>query len=116
MSCELTGKLVEKLQPLTGESKNGKWEKQDFIIETFDQYPKKVCITLWNDKVQNLSVFAIGDKLKASLNISSREYNGKWYTDVVAWRIEKEADEGMNVPPADELPPAIGQSEDDLPF
>lgn len=54
--------------------------------------------------------------MKASLNISSREYNGKWYTDVVAWRIEKEADEGMSLPPVDELPPDISAADDDLPF
>jgi hypothetical protein len=116
MSCEITGKLVEKLQPVSGESRNGKWEKQEFVIETYDQYPKKICISLWNDKVSALGNFTEGDKIKASLNVSSREYNGKWYTDVVAWRLEKEADEGMNLPPVDELPPAIGESDDDLPF
>jgi len=116
MSCELTGKLIEKLQPVSGESRNGKWEKQEFIVETNDQYPKKICISLWNDKVSILGNYAVGDSIKVSVNIASREYNGRWFTDVTAWRIEKEADEGMNLPPVDELPPDENNGEDDLPF
>ncbi len=116
MSCELSGKLIEKLQPVSGESKNGKWEKQEFVLETSDQYPKKICIQLWNDKVSSLGNFAVGDKLKVSVNVASREYNSRWYTDITAWRIEKEGDEGMSLPPADELPPDLESAEDDLPF
>ncbi len=116
MSCELTGKLIEKLQLVTGESRNGKWQKQEFVIETYDQYPKKICVGLWGDIVSMIGNFAVGDKLKLSINIESREYNGKYFTNLTAWRIEKEADEGMNLPPADELPPDVSEAEDDLPF
>jgi len=116
MSCELTGKLTEKLQPISGEGRNGRWEKQEFIIETDDQYPKKICIALWNDKASNLNSFAVGDMVKASVNINSREYNGRWFTDIRAWKLEKEADVGMNLPPVEDLPPEIGESEGDLPF
>lgn len=116
MSCELTGKLIEILQPAKGEGRNGTWEKQPFVIETSEQYPKKICIMLWNDKAAMIRNFNVGDTLKVSVNVASREYNGNWYTDVTAWRIDKEAEEGMGLPPADELPPDMSAPEDDLPF
>jgi len=71
-----------------------RWEKQQFVIETDEQFPKKMCIMLWGDKVSMLEKVAEGDILTVSINIESREYNSKWYTDIKAWRIEKGADEG----------------------
>src|SRR5438045_4063791 len=90
MALEISGKLVKILNPQTGTGRNGNWQKQEFVIETPDQYPKKVCITAWGDKMDDLSKHSIGDQLKVSVNIESREYNDKWYTDVRAWRIETE--------------------------
>lgn len=88
MALEITGKLVRVMNPVTGEGRNGGWTKQEFVIETFDQYPKKVCMSLWGDKVSSLRTFQIGDDVKASINIESREYNERWYTEVRAWRLE----------------------------
>lgn len=117
MSLEVKGRLVEKLAVQTGEGKNGKWEKQQFIIETDDQFPKKICIMLWGDKVPLLEKVTEGDDLTVSINIESREYNSKWYTDVKAWRIERGPDVGSAPPPSmDEIPPDTGNPEDDLPF
>jgi len=117
MSVELKGKLVKKLEPVTGEGRNGKWEKQEFIIETDEQYPKKICISLWNDKLSLLDNIAEGDALTAYVNIESREYNSRWFTDIRAWRIERGSDENA-APPS--LPEADLESfdspEDDLPF
>ena len=117
MSVELKGKLVEKLAPVRGEGRNGTWEKQEFIIETDEQYPKKICISVWNDKLSMIESMVNGDTLNVFVNIESREYNSRWYTDIRAWRIEREAEEGMApAPPADELPPDIDSPDDDLPF
>jgi hypothetical protein len=88
MALEITGKLIKILNPQTGNGKNGTWQKQEFVIETPDQYPKKVCISAWGEKVDELKNFSIGDNLKVSVNLESREYNEKWYTDARAWRIE----------------------------
>lgn len=71
-----------------GISKAGKpWSKQEFVIETFDTYPRKVCLSVMNDKVNELERYNVGDTINASLNIESREYNGRWYTDVRAWKL-----------------------------
>jgi uncharacterized protein DUF3127 len=116
MSLQVKGKLVQKLVVESGEGRNGKWEKQQFVIETDEQFPKKICIVLWGDKVSMLEKVAEGDVLNVSINIESREFNSKWYTDVKAWRIEKEADEGSSSPIPSEPPADLGLPDDDLPF
>lgn len=84
---ELTATLVQLLPLQTGQGKNGQWRKQEFIVETEGQYPKKVCISVWGDKI-NESVLKPGNKVKVSFDVESREYNGRWYTDVKAWKVE----------------------------
>lgn len=116
MTVELKGKLIEKLSPVSGEGRNGRWEKQEFIIETDDQYPKKICISVWNDKLSTLENMVTGDLLTVSVNIESREYNSRWYTDIRAWRIERGSDEGFSPPPEDMPPSELDSPEDDLPF
>ncbi|MCF6170623.1 MAG: DUF3127 domain-containing protein [Bacteroidales bacterium] len=117
MSLEVKGTLIKKLEPVSGEGRNGRWEKQEFVIETDDQYPKKICMDVWGDKISMLSAVAEGDRLTVSINLESREYNSKWYTNVRAWRIVKDADEGeAPPPPPDGPPPDIIEAEDDLPF
>lgn len=88
MALEISGKLLQLLSEQSGTGKNGTWVKQDFIIETAEQYPKKVCFSAWGDKVALLKKFAIGSTLKVSFNAESREYNGKWYTDLRIWKLE----------------------------
>ena len=61
--------------------------KQDVIVETEGQFPKKVCFSIWGDKI-NVSQLQIGNKLKIEFDIESREYKGKWFTDIKAWKIE----------------------------
>ncbi|MFN2394496.1 MAG: DUF3127 domain-containing protein [Bacteroidales bacterium] len=122
---EIKGKFLELLEPKTGESSRGNWKKQDFIIETEDQFPKKVCISNWNDKV-DLSALSPGALITAHVNVESREYNGNWYTDIKIWKLESES--SSPPPPAadlpgfnesDEAPPwgsEQGESDQDLPF
>ena len=85
---EIKGKLQIILGLTEGQGKNGPWKKQDFILETMDQYPKKICMNVWGEKVDELKRYKIGDIITCSLDISSREFNGKWYTDIRAWKIQ----------------------------
>ena len=82
----IIGKITELLPLQTGISKNGQWKKQDIIIETSGQYPKKVCFSIWGDKI-NEKQLVIGNDLDISFELESRDFNGKWYTDVKAWKI-----------------------------
>ena len=84
---QLTAKLVQVLPLQTGAGKNGQWKKQDIIVETEGQYPKKVCVSIWGDKI-NDQVLKVGSMLNISFDVESREYNGRWYTEARAWKIE----------------------------
>ena len=78
MALELKCKLSEKLAVQNGQSTRGEWTKQDFIVETLENYPKKVCMNVWgNDQVSDLAQFNPGDILNISINIESREFNGR---------------------------------------
>ena len=125
MALEVKGKLIQKIPTESGEGRNGRWEKKQFVIETDDQYPKKICMVLWGDKVSVLDKYTEGDDITVSINIESREFNSKWYTDVKAWRIVKGDDAGSSpvasAPHASAMPtepPAdLGvPQDDDLPF
>jgi hypothetical protein len=116
---QLTAKLVQVLPLQTGSGKNGQWKKQDVIVETEGQYPKKVCVSIWGDKI-NESQLQVGSMLNISFDVESREYNGRWYTDVKAWRVEAAGAAATNIAsgPIDEPHFEEGQMEakDDLPF
>lgn len=83
---DISGKIVQFLQVQTGQGKNGTWKKQEFILETGDTYPKKICIAVWGDKI-DMGSFKTGDMVDVSFDVESREYNGRWYTDVKAWKM-----------------------------
>lgn len=80
--------IVLNILPLqSGTSKAGnQWQKQDFILETGGQYPRKVCICLFGDNVAKFPL-QVGQSVTASVDIESREFNGRWYTDVRAWNV-----------------------------
>ena len=80
-------KIVQVQQLEVGTSKTGKeWKKRSFIVETDNaEYPKKIFMTAWGD-LSGLP-FKEGDYADIQFDIESREYNGKWYTDVKVWKI-----------------------------
>ncbi len=119
MELKIAGHVVELLDLQSGEGRNGPWRKQDFILETDGNYPKKVCITQWGDDIDKFAI-SVGDSVTANIDIQSREYQGRWYTDVKAWRIEKGREEGQSAgpppgPPPDDFPDAP-EGDEDLPF
>lgn len=116
---------------VTGQGNNGPWNKREFVIETADQYPKKVCFSAWNDKATALERFAEGAQVKVSFDVSSREYNQRWYTELRIWKIEMLGGQpqGGGAPAQQQSAPAAmpqenynqafaagGDDKDDLPF
>ena len=86
---ELIGKVIQKLPEVGGNSKSGNaWRKLEFIVETGGQYPKKVCVSLWGDKIDQFPLQQ-GDQVTLSIDVESREYNGRWYTEVKAYKVDK---------------------------
>ncbi len=114
---QLTAKLVQLLPVQTGSGKNGQWKKQDIIMETDGPYPKKICVSIWGDKIDE-SQLQLGNQLRVDFDIESREYNGRWYTDVKAWKVEPAgaaSPAGTNGT-SQSGPKVINNDDDDLPF
>jgi len=120
MSLVIKGKLVRKLDVESGTSKAGKeWKKQSFLVNTGAQYNPEVCFQLFgDDKIQMLDGLNDGDELEVSFNISSREYNGRYFHNIDAWKISKEATSNSpeTIPPDTDLEPLGDDEADDLPF
>lgn len=121
---QLTAKLVQILPVQTGNGKNGEWKKHTIVVETDGMYPKKVCITIWGDKADP-AILQEGNMLDISFDLESREFNGRWYTDVRAWKVEMAGaggtggNEGGYPAPSNAAPAApvdFSDSGDDLPF
>jgi len=119
---QITAKLIQILPLQTGVSRNGEWKKQDIIVETTDRFPKKICISVWGDKIQPSQLNA-GNTFTIDFDIESREFNGRWYTDVKAWKVEPiDAGNSTMAPPVTndpgfpEPPPLPIEESDDLPF
>ena len=76
---EVTGKLIQKLPVQSGVSSSGNnWSKAEFVIETVEQYPKKICANLWGDRARALDQFQEGSLITVSFDLESREFNGRW--------------------------------------
>jgi hypothetical protein len=87
---EIIGKLVKKLERETGVSKTGKtWEKQSILIEQNREYNKEVAISFFGDKIKSLRDIIEGDTVNVMINLSSREYNGKYYHNLDGYWISK---------------------------
>jgi hypothetical protein len=121
---EIQGNISQLLEEQSGEGRNGKWRKREYILETGGQYPRKVCFNMWGDKIDQFPV-KVGDEVTVFFDIESRDFNGRWYTDVKAWKVEPAHKGGeastrqissepnyQSTPPLDIPPPG----EDDLPF
>ena len=89
MALELEGTLRQKLGAQSGTSARGTWSKQEFIVEFPDgNFTSQACFTAWGqDKVAELDKYQVGDRVKVSFNLKSREFNGRWYNDLQIWRI-----------------------------
>ncbi len=82
--------VVYKIMPVTrGTSARGEWQRQDVVFDYNDggQFSRKICVTFFN-KESDVAKLREGETFLVSVNIESREYNGRWYTDIRAWRVQ----------------------------
>ena len=117
---ELIGKIIQVLPLQEGVSKAGNaWKKQEYILETLGtQYPRKVCFNLFGDNVDKFPM-QVGQDVTVSIDLESREFNGRWYTDVRAWNVLNGVQPTPATPPAQPAqasPVAAPTAADDLPF
>lgn len=117
---------VYKILPLQqGTSARGEWQRQDVVFEMQSEFSRKICVTFFN-KPSDVAKLREGAAYTVSINVESREYNGRWYTDVRAWRLQPKevAQSGAAPVVPDAAPleeprydaPAASAEVDDLPF
>ena len=97
---DITGKIIAVLPERGGTSKTGnEWKMQEYVLETHEQYPKKICFNVFGaDKIAQFNIQA-GEELTVSFDINAREYQGRWYNDIRAWKVER-GDAASTMPPA----------------
>lgn len=115
---KIKGKIQEIMSPITGESAKGPWKKQEFILLSDEKYPRQICFSLWNDKIDQIQLIK-GKEVEVSFNLSSRKYKDRWYTEARAWKLEY----SLEVVPGtdesteeDEDPFSNDDTMDDIPF
>ena len=130
---EIIGKAIAALPAKSGVSKKTgeQWQSREYVIETQEQYPKKMCFEVFGtDKLKEFNI-RNNDLIKVNFDITAREYNGKWYNYIRAWKVEHVNQDGpvvgstaaspaqqaaAPVAPAQATAPAAQESDDDLPF
>lgn len=89
---EIVGKIIQVLPEQGGTSKSGNpWKLQSYVLETQEQYPRKVCFEVFGEDRIKSNPCKLDDVVTVSFDIESREFNGRWYTSIRAWRIQQGA-------------------------
>ena len=119
---EILGKIIQLLPEKSGTTANGEWRKREYVLETGAQYPKQICFMVWGDKIDQFSIQQ-GENLKVSIDLESREYNDRWYTDVKAWKVSRDvaltsssqpfSSQDRYAPPSENI---TKLDDDDIPF
>lgn len=124
---ELSGKIIAVLPAREGVSKVGNpWKIQEYVLETHDQYPRKMCFNIFGaDKIAQFNI-QIGEELTVSFDIDCREWQGRWFNDIRAWKVERggaqpaapTVDSAAPFPPVSSAPVdfTANSEGDDLPF
>lgn len=104
---EVSGKIIQMLPLQEGIGRNGNpWKVQSAILETQDQYPRKVCFEVFGEDRINNNPFKVDDIVTISFDIESREFNGRWYTSIRAYRVQQGLPEQTPAAPATQAAPA----------
>jgi hypothetical protein len=119
---EITGKVIQILPEQRFNGRNGEVVKNTFVIETQGQYPKKIAFSVLGEERFKTMALAVGNTYNVSFDIESREWSGKWFTDVSAWRAlcvdgQQQAQPAQSpVQNAQPAPEREERPKDDLPF
>jgi Protein of unknown function (DUF3127). len=119
---EFEGVVYSVLPVVKGTSQRGEWIKQEVVFELPGEFNRKLCVGFWGDKAADAGNLKQGDRVSVAINVESREYNGRWFTEARAWKMSKVEQERRAATPGD-MPPIepfepLYESDpsDDLPF
>lgn len=122
---EFEGTVIGVLPVVKGTSQRGEWSKQEVVFELPGEFNRKICVGFWGDKALDAGSLKPGEVVTVSTNVESKEYNGRWYTEVRGWRMQRKAPVAPStpgipgaemMPPMDAFLPEDSSEVDDLPF
>ena len=86
---EFTGKIKVVLPEVSGTSSHGEWKSQQYVVETEEQYPKRLLFEVFGaEKIQQFDIHE-GENVTVSFDPTAREHEGKWFGSNRAWNIVK---------------------------
>lgn len=86
---ELQGRVIVVMEPREGTSARGPWKSQQYVIETHDQYPKKMVFDIFGaDRIDQFAIKA-GEEIIVSFDVDAHEYQGRWFNNIRAWNIQR---------------------------
>lgn len=130
---EIQGRIIAVLPLCEGTSSKGAWQSQEYVVETHDQYPKKLVFNVFGaDKINQFAIKQ-GEELKVSFDIDAHEYNSRWFNNIRAWAVQRvgnvsaqptqngtiskyQPEPQRTIPPQQQATPQQQGQSDDLPF
>ena len=128
---EIQGRIIDVLPLREGTSSKGAWKSQEYVVETHEQYPKKLVFNVFGEDKINQFAIKQGEELKVSFDGDAHEDNGRWFNNIRAWSVQRVGDNNVQptqpttansqpvqqqaVPQQQAAPQQQGKS-DDLPF
>ena len=86
---EIQGRIIAILPLREGTSSKGAWQSQEYVVETHEQYPKKLVFNVFGEDKINQFAIKQGEELKVSFDIDAHEYNGRWFNNIRAWAVQR---------------------------
>jgi len=97
---ELQGKIIAALPVKTGTSARGEWQVQEFVLETHDQYPRKMVFSVFgSDRLDRFKV-QVGQEVSVAFDIDAHEYNGRWFNSIRAYDVRQVSADAVAAAPA----------------
>lgn len=123
ITMEIKGTIILAMPEVSGVSRSGNnWKKREYVLEnTEGSFPRKVAFTCFGENADRIQL-KVGDKVNMFFDIESREFNGRWYTDIRCWRCDVEqpgATTGAQTAPTNggaPLPPPAAPADEEFPF
>jgi hypothetical protein len=122
IKMEIRGKIIAVLPPQEGISgrTGNPWKKQEYVLEMQDKFPRKICFQIFGEDRINQAAIQEGEELTVHIDIESQEYQGRWFTRVSAWKVERDTAAPVTAPVSNpeppDFPPPVDSKDSDLPF
>lgn len=115
-----TGKVIAILEPKSGTSKStgNAWMNQEFVVESNEMYPKKMCFSVFGeDKIKQFNI-QMGAELDVHFDIDANEWQGRWFNSIRAWKVDHLGGAPTTAPtaPKKSIPAYTPEEKEDLPF